>query len=246
MRALKNAFKLSILIGLTVLSFGCARTFTSRTAVLVMKVTLTFEGPVDLNKFNYMLIFSRSKGITLPPNTAPFPYFPTPGRTFNTDYLLRNSSGLSTYYQNFYTTWSDYMIFGTNTRAVYSSGGTAFVTPTTNIDGNEVVATQNFFFSPTSGFSPSVEINGNTMTISFQIQQLAPNTTFLYMQIATIERDIDPSMIGFDAGEFRDCLAAPIGIPIQQNNDQSVPDGTNTDLSNLKGADIRSCRIQIL
>ena len=138
------------------------------------------------------------------------------------------------------------MIFGTNTHAVYSSGGTAFVAPTTNIDGNTVIATENFSFPPTSGFAPTIEINGNSMTISFQIQQLSQNTTFLYMQIATSERDANPSMIGFEAGEFRDCLAAPIGIPIQQNNDQSVPDGTNPDLSTVKGADIRSCRIQIL
>lgn len=231
---------------IVMLSSGCARTFTSRTAVLTMKVTLTFEGPVDLNKFNYLLIFSKNSGITLPPNTAPFPYFPTPGRTFNTDYLSTNYPGLSFYYKNYYTTWSDYMIFAPNTRAVYESGSTAFVAPTTNINGQEVVATENFFFSPTSGFSPSLEINGNTMTISFQIQQLEPNTTFLYMQVATVERDVNNSMIGFDAGEFRDHLSSPIGISIEQNNDQTIPDSINNDLSTKKGADIRSCRIQVL
>ena len=173
---LKNGCKVAIASLIIVLfSTGCARTFTSRTAVLTMRITLTFDGTVDLSKFNYLLFFSRTSGITLPPNTAPFPYFPTPGRTFNTDYLSINYPGLSQYYINYYSTWSDYMIFGTNTRAVYKSGGTAFIAPTANIDGEEVVATQNFFFAPTSGFSPSLEVNGNTLTISFQIQQL---TTF--------------------------------------------------------------------
>ncbi len=244
---LKNGCKVAIASLIIVLfSTGCARTFTSRTAVLTMRITLTFDGTVDLSKFNYLLFFSRTSGITLPPNTAPFPYFPTPGRTFNTDYLSINYPGLSQYYINYYSTWSDYMIFGTNTRAVYKSGGTAFIAPTANIDGEEVVATQNFFFAPTSGFSPSLEVNGNTLTISFQIQQLTQDTASIYMQVATIERDVNENMIGFDAGEFRDRLSAPIGISIEQNNDQTIPDSINNDLSNKKGADIRSCRIQVL
>ena len=244
---LKNACKLAIYaLAIAIFNTGCARTFTSRTAVLTMKVTLTFEGPVDINQFNYLLIFSQKLGITLPPNTAPFPYFPTPGRSFSTDYLSINYPGLSQYYINYYSTWSDYMIFAPNTRAVYKSGGTAFIAPTENINGTEVVATQNFSFSPTSGFSPAMEINGNTLTITFQIQQLKPDIAFIYMQVATVERDANINMINFDAGEFRDRLPAPIGISIEQNNDQTIPDSVNTALSNKKGSDIRSCRIQIL
>lgn len=247
MTPLKSAFKFLCCVVLATLLSSCARTFTSRTSILTMRITMTFAGPVNLEKYNYLLIFSENSGISLPPNTAPFIYFPTPGRTFNTDYLMTHYGGLSEYYANYYTTWSDYMMFSKTGPSVYQASGDSFIAPTTVIDGVEVVATDNFFFAPTAGFTPDISINGNTLTITFQLQQLDTDAQFLYLQLATVERNFNSSQEGFAAGEFRDRLTAPVGISIDQNNNQTIPDSDSTDpLLMNTGSDIRSCRIEIL
>jgi hypothetical protein len=185
--------------------------------------------------------------VSLPPNTAPFVYFPTPGRSFNTEYFGINYGGLSTFYQDYYTTWSDYMVIGRNIRAVYKSGGSNFVAPTAIENGDLVVVTQNFFFPPTAGFNPVVEINGSSMTISFQIQQLDPTITEIFMQVATVELDARSELVGFEAGEFRDHLSAPIRISIEQNLQPKVfPDSHSNDPTIDPGSDIISCSTQVL
>ena len=138
------------------------------------------------------------------------------------------------------------MIFGRDLRSVYQSGSNAFVAPVIITNSGEEVATQNFFFAPTAGFSPSMTVNGNTITITFQLQQLKPDATILYLQAATVEKNTNANLVGFEAGEFRDKLTAPIAVKIDENTNQFVPDTNSIDPKLINsGADIHSCRIEI-
>lgn len=242
----KNAFKsiiglISVLI--IIATLGCSRSVTSKTVILTARVTITFDGPVDLDQINYLLIVSQSSNLTLPPNSAPYLYFPTPGRSFNDQYFLSNYGSIGDFYSQYYSTWSDYLIIGRNLRAAYKSGSTQFTAPTTTVDGETQIATSNFTFPPTSGFTPVASVNGNQLTITFQIDQLTSASQF-YLQVATVAKNVNSDMVGYDAGEFRDKLSSPILVLVQQSNaPQTIPE---TDNSDQKGTDILSCTVQVL
>ncbi|NDC82737.1 hypothetical protein EB093_03615 [bacterium] len=232
---LKNVYKIW-LIFVMLASTGCSRTITSKSIVLNIRITLTCDGPIDFNKFNYYLFFSKSGGIKLPANSSPFLYFPTPGRTFNQDYLIQNYGGLLNYYNSYYSTWSDYMVLSYQLTSLYQSGGSQFTAPTTTQNGQLVIATDNFFFPPKSGFSPTVEVIGNTITITFPADQIA----------ATVEKNTNTNLEGYDSGEFRDCLAAPVTITLEQNNTIYLPQSDSAEPAIKSGSDLIGCRIQIL
>ncbi len=241
---LKNAFShIMAVCCCAALVTGCSRSITSKTVILTARITVVFDGPVDLDRFDYLLVFSPSPGLTLPANSAPYLYFPTPGRSFNDQYFLTHYGSIGTFYTQYYNTWSDYMLVGRGIRAVYKSGGTQFTPPLIDIDGETQISTANFTSPPTSGFTPVAILTENQLTITFQVDQLT-TASQLYMQVATVEKNVHGDMSGYEAGEFRDRLNSPIQVIMQQSSaPQTYPQTDNTDQT---GSDILSCTVQIL
>ena len=171
----KNVFKLLILLLLSLACFsGCARTVETQSNILEMHVHLEFRGPVDTSQFRYLLIFSPSQAPVLPAATPPY-YFPTPGRSFD-EVTASQNGGIQSYYQRFYSTWSDYIVISPAATVLYPSKSTAFSSTTTN----------NASYQTASGFSATTLIGTTTIDCRFFVQALSPSSpTKLFFKFAT-------------------------------------------------------------
>ena len=125
---------------------------------------------------------------------------------------------------------------------MFQSNSTGFATPNITVDGTTVVATANFFISPSTAFFPTITRNGARLTIKFPIQQMDPTATQLFVQICTAER----TDLSDDSGDFRDRLSSPILINVTQGARAELTDSEEPSGSTIKpGADLLSCIIEI-
>lgn len=231
---------LSFILPLILIS-GCARTFTSRETQLNISIDIAVAGSIDLSANNYYVVFSTTTTPLLPADSAPFIYFPSPGIQFN-EPLLITYGGLSTYYNAYYPTWKNYIVAGHLGTQLFQSNSTGFVTPNITVGGETVVATANFFISPSTSFFPTITRSGSHLIIKFPLQQMDPTATQLFIQICTAERT-DPTD---DSGSFRDRLSSPILINVRQGAQTELTDSEEPSGSTIKpGADLLSCVIEI-
>lgn len=200
-----KTYGITLLISITsLLPIGCANTAgdTPENPILEMKITLTFADSIDTTNFRYLLAFSASDRPRFPqtPNNQ---YFPTPGRGFDefNNELLEQPNGLTTYYEDFFSTWSDYMIVANNTVSLYSSDDDAFDATTTN----------NFVYEENFNVNPILTLSGKELIIQFQVQDLSPNDpTSIAFTFATVRLLVNGSVLDpfsdFEAGELIDVL----------------------------------------
>jgi len=197
---LKNVFSALILL-LCVTAFGlssCARGNSNPgQSFLTIQIQLTFRAAFNPELYNYIIAFSRSTAPLTPSQPPPDEYFPTPGRTYDVanPILVSHQSdpfvedGLLFYYQNFFNTWSDYMIL-THENSVdgvhfYPSGGTSFGNTIDTIAEHLAIQEQITFQSQ----SNINENNERTLTLSFQTNQLSGSGSTLFFTFLTTHRN---------------------------------------------------------
>ena len=218
------------------LSIGCARSVTDKQERLRLEIELDFNGPVNLEKYNYYVIFSKSSSVTI---TLPDIFssiedpFPTPGKgnlSLLEDNDLFNSRGITFYYINYFSTWSDYLVANTFSTDFISSGSTFFNKTTSD----------NAIYQPTVGFEATTAIlNQRTLQLSLDVEYLSANLRGTrYISFATSKR-IDEN----ETGIFMDKTIDKIQITLAPNETVSGQDISNHPVD--PGADIIGWRAKI-
>ncbi len=187
---LKRLFVIAMLL---LLCTGCARLVTDKSKGLIFDLTLTTRDTIDLSKYRYYLVMS----LTQNPVIAPFSeYFPAPGALFDTDnsLLKAKTGGLQFYYQNYFSTWSDYIVVsqknGTANAQLFSSGGVRF-------DPN---TTLNSTYTASTSFTPILlQVSGNQLRLQFSLNFLASGVRVNYNLVAVEITDGSESGIVWDS-----------------------------------------------
>lgn len=196
-------------ISFGILATSCARTVTDRNTALFLEIKLTTRGAINPSQFNYFFIFSKSASplIALPDvNPGSNYYFPTPGRTFDTEdpifSELFNDEGITPYYENYFSTWSDYIAIQGGKLLLYKSNATQFEATTT--DNNKYTYSRN-------RLDASYTIIGNTLTMTIDASTIYPLLSgTAYFKIATTKISDDT-----ETGYFRDKIDVEATLPIQ-------------------------------
>jgi len=242
----KLKYKVSLflcLIGLGILGLGtgCARTVDPSSTLLTMEILLTFNGPIDSNKYSYYVAMSDTV-VPKVPNIPPEDYLLTPGRPFNDGQNLFLAKGdntpdiVATYYNDFFSTWSDYLVFSDGELQLYNSNATSF----------EATTTDNFTYEEEINFSPDLlESSGNTLKFQFTIQFLsAADPASLNLTFFTSERLPDSND---QAGLLRDILEDGASPQILiQKLEQEGPEPDLDDPTIPKAADLISWQVRII
>lgn len=229
-----NACKLIIVLffSITLLTTACANTADEDedtgggggNVVLDFLLTINFAGNVDRTNYMYVVVFSDTTGITLPTGQQA-QYLPLPGRDFNQNNpeVTNRDGQLSFYYDNFYDTFSDYVIVDTSGISLYKSA-TEFAptqnrfTISNNPEISEQITSHNAYQIDTSfsglGTFTIPDSNPKQLQISFQLQLLTlSNPTRLFYNILTFDKDINTQ-----SGRLLDYIEqSPPSILMQEN-----------------------------
>ena len=198
MKKLKNIYNFLFIFCLTWFLVGCQNRVNIKESSLVkVEVIVTFNGPVDLAKYDYYLIIKQmsdlladSTPIRLPIGTL-YPYFPSPGRDYNinnpaiTQYHSSEGvqDGINYYYRQYFQYWSDYIVINQLTKRLYKSGVFSFDLDTSNNDVyDKHYPSELSYRLATSGLS---EKNHDQLVISFNSHDLSKTTPYLYFAVAT-------------------------------------------------------------
>ena len=190
---------------------GCANTVTDKTVTLTMRIQIKL-GPnaVISEKHNYHIIFSKdpSTMIKLPIFTGiNDTYFPTPGRTFDdTDSTFRNNKEIPYLYQQFFYTWSDYILINNSVAEFYTSTSTSsnfFESTTTN---NYTYKAKDNFIRETD-YSYSYNAAKQIIEFEFDITHLSNTLSGTrYIHVMTSKRSDETDT---QSGYFQDALSEP-------------------------------------
>jgi hypothetical protein len=164
---------------------------------LTIQIELTYRASFNPELYNYIIAFSKSTSPLTPTQPPPDEYFPTPGRNYDVanPILVSHQSdpsvedGLLFYYQNFFNTWSDYIIL-TNENGVdgahfYPSGGTSFGN-TIETSAEHLAIQEQISFQSNSNIS---DTNERTITLRFQTNQLSGSGSNLFFTFITTQRN---------------------------------------------------------
>jgi hypothetical protein len=248
-KSIKNSILFNILFSIIWLS-GCANTVTDKTATLRIYIDITLDaGAAPNSNHNYYIIFSStpSPNIQLPnpPITTTDLYFPTPGQIGYNSALLDQQityKTLLSLYQNFFYTWSGYIIINnkntTEPAKFYSSNTTGFNPNTTN--NADYISKLNFI--NTLDYNYNYNATTHTIELNFDISHLdASISNTQYIQVITTEI---PDTIN-ESGYFQDQLHTPISIVLEahriEESNTERPDPSNIK----KEMDIKKCIIRI-
>lgn len=198
-----------------------------------MTIELQTAGTLDLVNNNYFIIFSTSSGIELPDTPSSFkPYFPTPGREFETGSFLDDFTveGITPYYEDYFSTWSDYIVIHKGEPYLYQSGSTGFDETTTN----------NAVYDYTRNFDVSMSNTADTITLQFDLSILEPDLSGTrYFTFAT-----SAISDGTETGSIQDKADEVESIIINANNiSTGIEQSDEDDISS--SSDIEEWRIEI-
>lgn len=226
--------RLLLLLLCSLLCISCARTVTERSTTLFMTVTLKTSGALDLVNNNYFIIFSTTSGITLPDTPSSFkPYFPTPGREFETGSFFEDFTleGITPYYEDYFSTWSDYIVIHKGTPYLYQSGSSSFDATTTN----------NAVYDYSRNFDYTISSTSDTITLQFDLSILEPDLSGTrYFTFATSE-----ITDGTQTGSIQDKADEVESIIINANNlSTGIEQSDEDDISS--SSDIEQWRVEIL
>ncbi len=227
-----------LLLLFSFLILSCARTVTDRVVTLNMQATITLRENVDLENVNYMIIFSTVSppNITLPIlSSSSDIYFPTPGRTFElndpTFSEIYNETGVTSFYEDYYDTWSDYIVIHKGIPYLYQSGSTGFSRTTSD----------NLTYNYSRNLDYTLTPSGKNIILNFDISILESDLSGTrYFTFATSKISDDS-----ETGYIVDTIDKPQKINIIVNNEE------NSDIEqeeeDIDGAsDIVEWRMQLL
>ena len=224
---------------------GCANTVTDKTTTLTMRVQLQLEKDISthLEQYNYHIIFSKvaSPNIALPTFISlDSDYFPTPGQTLEDANQIFIDRGINYFYQNYFNTWSDYIIINNTIAKFYTSNGNGFdATTTSNLtyspkENFKKGASQDYTYA----YNPTTKI----ITFTFDVSHLSSSLSGTrYIQIMTSEKTTSLTQ---ESGYFRDKLSEAKAI-ILGVNEWQYWDNELTQPSIPGQTDITRCYIEI-
>jgi hypothetical protein len=199
-----------------------------------MKVRLQTNGALDLVNNNYFIFFSTSSGIVLPDTPSSFkPYFPTPGQEFETGSFFEDFSvdGITPYYEDYFSTWSDYIVIHKGEPYLYQSGSTGFDETTTN----------NAIYEHSRSFDASISTTADTIDLEFDLSILEPDLSGTrYFTFAT-SKITD----GTETGTIQDKADTVESIIIKANN-VSTGEEQFDEIDIDDSTDIKEWRVEIL
>lgn len=236
----KNGFKFRsvwltlIVTYMVLLCTGCARTVTSRDTTLTLEFTLEFRENVNTSQTSYYIVFSSTSTDPELPDVINPIYFLTPGRTYkenNEDILAEDSEAIYVQglYDDYFDTWTEYLVlYDANSVEHYQSDSTAF----DSITSNNYVYEKDFIFNATRS------ISGNTLTITFDIDELQdqPNT-FRFKIFTTTITD------GTQAGYITDTITQDLELDKEAFAEITQSDNEDDDING--SADIVEVRADI-
>lgn len=213
---------------------GCARTVTDKSELLQIDIEVSLRGALSPN--NYLAIaFSTNSPPTMP-SGSDITYFPLPGQTLDNT-RLNIDTPIETYYADYFSTWSDYLLCQIGGPSFYTSGSTGFSATTTD----------NTSIAPDTAFQISHNFQSSTSTLkmSFFIGDLtnavAGNTLYITM-MTTRHNGTDEG----DSGYFQDVLLTPIAIQLRAGQEiQKLPGQESIDDSIPAASDIQAWRVSI-
>ena len=210
---------------MSLLGVGCARAVTDKTVNLTLDLKLNFRGTIDTTHYRYYILLSTSTNPLLPA-VGTQEYFPTPGNRFDSSnsYFLNHSSGINYYYQNFYSSWSDYFVTVGNTFNLYQSGSTQFNPATT----------QNAVYVPVSRLSMGQTLSGTQIHVAIPLQYLSSSGSVLYFAFCTTSITDSPVVDGTESGMILDQLRNRqyISLPMQAGSPSgTIQEPPNSDVS---------------
>lgn len=226
--------RLLLLLLCSLLCISCARTVTERSTTLFMTIDLKTFDALDLVNNNYFIIFSTSSDIALPDTPSSFkPYFPTPGREFETGSFIEDFTvdGITPYYEDYFSTWSDYIVIHKGTPYLYQSGSTAFDATTTN----------NAVYDYSRNFDYTFSTSADTITLQFDLSILEPDLSGTRYFTFASSRISD----GTETGSLQDKADEVESIIINANNiSTGIEQSDEEDISG--STDIEEWRVEIL
>ena len=227
MKKIKSKHKIKIrlvlcLILTSLFTTSCARNISGQLNdnLLRLEIKITFESPPNLNHYIYYIVFGTQHTPQIP-RQLPLEYFFTPGRLYDDTQLNPQEEGITPYYTNYFSTWSDYIILTDNLTDIYNAGTTERFDPGIPPDNNR--------YDQQDGFNPDViSIHDNTLTIQFTLQSLSRNLNTedtLQFTIATSDKN-SPDQQSGTLIDIMDSHEPNITIPTTRtefiDNDQDV------------------------
>lgn len=205
---------------------GCARTVTEIKEPLRIKIDIFTKNTPDIRKTNIYIIGSLREfpEIALPEKKINFnPYFPTPGRTFDSnqfnDLNLEDyqTNGITPYYENYFQTWSHYIVINNKEAFMYN--------PETQ--GFDKSTIDNFSYSHSREFRSLVSYTEKVISIEFNISDVFSTLPEDYFfSIVTSHRE-DDSETGF----FQDKIDAIQQIKLKSfESNESVENSSEIDI----------------
>ncbi len=191
-------FRSLIITGMLLL-LSCARTVSDKSTILRMEMKLTMSGNVDLDHYDYYIVFSVSGSPVVPSLNviAQQEYFPFPGRAYDEfNYDLTLKEGVNYFYRTYFSSWSDYIICSDQGAVLYKSGAEAFDKATS---ANNHLAN----YPPEQKFDFDFNVNGKTITLVFNSQDILDNNKTLYFAFITCKKDETKNL---ETGYLQDVL----------------------------------------
>ncbi len=159
----------------SLLLLSCARTVTDRTTTLFVEFTLTFRNNIDLNNYTYALIFSDSTTIEIAhPELNASNYMILPGIPYDEDQLDTLQLPVSDYYENYFDTWQDVVVFHDT---IYSKSVNLVQSNTTFFESTTTA--NNTYENPAQIFlyDSNVLLKPNQLVFIFDLDQIDSNLT---------------------------------------------------------------------
>lgn len=220
-----------IFLGLTL---GCARTVTDKGSLLQIDIEIALRGP--LSPDDYVAIVFNNSSPPIMPSGSDHTYFPLPGQTIREE---DHPFSVTSFYSNYFSTWSDYILCHVGGPSFYASGSTGF--PTTTTDNTSIAPKTTF--TVTHNFQSST----STLKLSFFVGEIAGTVAgnTLYINILTTRHNSAAQESG-DSGYFQDVLLSPIAIQLRAGQEiQRLPGQEGLDNSLPAASDIQAWRVSI-
>ena len=217
-------------------SSSCARNISGQIDnILRIEIKITFETTPNISNYLYYIIFSTQQEPRIN-KTLPLDYFFTPGQLV--DFRRINpplvDTNVSTYYDSYFDTWSDYILFTTNNSAdLFNSDRTQFHF-LSNTENNSTYRKEDGFIAD------NITINGNTLNIQFTLQSLTKNVDIgdtIHFTIATSDKNSEQQLSG-TLIDVMESNAPSIVVPTTRieflDSDQDATEHSAANITNVE------------
>ena len=233
-----------MIMALCLLFSSCAKTVSDKATFLDLELTITTVNPINFTNTNFYIVFSKNNTINLPEiGTSLNEYLPTPGQNYDEGILIGEISPrntLSYYYTNYYSSWNNYIVIGQTNTFLYKgnedNGFSINETDNQELQHNSFRETVN---DASSGFSPDLNINDKTFSISFPQANLSTyfkQNSNIYIAIFTVNTSVSTIK---ESGRIQDIVIVNEPILLRSNEEiiksnlEGNINNNNFDISNI-------------